>query len=124
MARQFAAAFRACRQGGAIPSSTESLDERDRVYHAPAKDINGSDFVRESGGLSGCHFEVACDAARVACVREFEILLGGDDCFVLNLRFVLEDSQGSYVVFDLLETSQHDFAIVGDGLIVRSDGFI
>ena len=46
------------------------------------------------------------------------------DGFVLDLSFVLEDAQGRYVVFDLLKTRQHSLAIVGDGLIVRSDGLV
>src|SRR3984957_2937046 len=124
LAREFAAAFRARRQRRAIPSPAEGLHQRDCIHHAPAKNINRGDFVRESGGLRRCHLQIAGDSAGIACVRELEIPLRGNDRFVLHLRFVLENSQCSHVVFHLLETRQHDFAIIGDGLIVCSDGLI
>jgi len=34
----------------------------DGIYHAAAENIHRSDFVGESGTLSGCYFEVAGDA--------------------------------------------------------------
>src|SRR5882724_12164980 len=39
IAGQFAAAFGARRQGGAIPAAAERLDQRDCVHHAAAENI-------------------------------------------------------------------------------------
>src|ERR1700682_754162 len=124
IARQFAAAFRACGKGGAIPAATESLNECDCVHHAAAENIYGSEFVGEGSTLSGGHFQITRDAALVTCPGQFQVFLGCDDGFVLNLGFVLEDSQRGYVVFDLLEAGQDGLAIVGDALIVESDGLV
>ena len=55
-ARQLAAAFGALRYFGAIPATTEGLDERDGVYHPAAKNIDRSDLVGESCALGSCDF--------------------------------------------------------------------
>src|SRR6266852_1932483 len=63
-------------------------------------------------------------AALVARDGEFQIFLSCRDGFILNLSFVFEDPQCSYVVLDLLEARKHGLAIVSDGLIVRGDGLV
>ena len=122
--RQFAAAFRARRQLGAIPAATESLHERYGVHHAAAENIYRGDFVGESGALRGGHFKIASDAAFVARDGQLEVFLGCGDRRVLYLSFVLQNPQRSDVVLDLLETGQHSLSIVRDSLIVRSDGLV
>ena len=104
VAGQLAAAFGTLRQGGTVPAAAEGLDEPDRAHHASAKNIDGADFVGECGALSGSHFEITRDAASVAGDGEVQVLLGGIDCILLNLSFVLEDPQCRNVVFHLLET--------------------
>src|SRR5882724_7367748 len=93
IARQFAAAFRARRQGGAIPAAAESLNQRHCVYHAAAENIYRSDFGRERRTLSGCHLEVAGDAALVTRDGKLQVFLGCTDGSFLRLSLVLEDPQ-------------------------------
>src|SRR5690242_798680 len=121
---QFAAAFWALRYFGAIPATAKSLNQCHGVYHAPAENVYGGDFVRERGGLSGCHLQIASYAPLVARVGKRQIFLRCDAGLVLNLSFVLENAQGCYVVFNLLKAGQHGLAIVGDRLIVSSDGLV
>jgi len=90
----------------------------------PAENIHRGDFVRECRALSGGHFQITGDAALVACDGEFQVFLGRDDGFVLNLSLVLENPHCRYVVFDLLEAGQDGLAIDGDALIVESDGLV
>ena len=122
--REFAAAFGALREFGATPATTEGLDQRDGIYHSAAENIDRGDFVGESRALSGGHFKVAGDATRIASVGKCEIFLGGGDGRVLYLGFVLQNPKRRDVVLDLLKTGQHRLTIVGDGLIVRSDGLV
>src|SRR4029077_17734103 len=78
----------------------------------------------ECRAFSGSHFKVAGDSTGVASIGKFQIFLSRDNCFVLNLGFVLKDAKGRHVVLDLLKAGQHGLAIVGDGLIVGSDGLV
>ena len=119
-AGQLAAAFRACRQRGAIPAAAKRLDQRDCVHHAAAENIYRSDFGSESRILSGCDLEVAGDAAVVTRNSEIQISPGRGDSFFLRLGFVLEDPQCRNAVLDLLKTGQHGLAIISDFLIVDS----
>src|ERR1700682_3088637 len=93
IARQFAAAFRACGKGGAIPAATESLNECDCVHHAAAENIYGSEFVGESSTLSGGHFQITRDAALVTCPGQVQVLLGCDDGLGADRGVVLAESR-------------------------------
>src|SRR5882672_5633976 len=124
IAGQFAAAFRAFGQDGAIPPAAESLNQRHCVHHSAAENIYRSDFGRERRTLSGGHLEVAGDAALVTRDSELQVFLGCSDGSFLRLSFVLEDPQCRYVVLNLLKTRQHGLAIIGDSLIVSSDGLV
>src|SRR6266436_10222309 len=122
--RQSATAFGSFGQGRAIPAAAEGLDEGHCAHHAAAENIHRSDFVGESRTLSGCHLQVAGDTALVTRDGEFKIFLSGRDGFVLNLSFMLENPQCSYVVLYLLKAGQHGLAIIGDSLIVSSGGLV
>src|SRR5258708_21045577 len=61
IARQLAAAFRACGQGGAVPSATETLDECDCAHHPPAETIHPGAFVRDCRPLRGGHLQLTPD---------------------------------------------------------------
>src|SRR4029077_9125898 len=102
----------------------QGLDKEYSVHHAAAENVDGSNFVRESRALCGCYFKVAGNATFVTGVREFQIFLGSSHSFVLNLSFVFENPQSGYIVLNLLKAGEHGLAIIGDGLIIVSDGLV
>src|SRR5580765_5039583 len=65
------ATFGMLRKTGAVPSSTERLDQLDGCNHSPPEDVHRRNFVGKRRTLSDGHFEVAGDATVVSCDREF-----------------------------------------------------
>ena len=112
------------REAGAIPSSTEGLDQLDGGDHSPAENVYRSNLVSESRTLRGGHFQVTGDTTLVSCDGQFQVFLGCNDCFILSLRFFLQDAQCGQIVFHLLETGKHGFAIGSHGLIVGRNGLV
>src|SRR6267378_6220423 len=123
-AGQPAAAFRACRQGGSIPTAAERLDQRDCGHHATAENIDRGNFVSEGCTLCCRHFQITRYTASIASEGQLQVFSRSEDGTLLCVRFLLENTKCRQVVFDLLKTSQDCFAVVGDGLVVGSDGLI
>src|SRR6267378_8299968 len=124
IAGQPASAFRACRQGGAIPAAAERLDQEDGTGHPAAENIDRGNFVSESCTLCCGHFQIARYAASIASEGQRQVLLGSEDRTLLCFCFFLENTKCCQVVFDLLKTIQDGFAVVGDCLVVGSYGLI
>src|SRR5882762_9927362 len=124
IAGQPAAAFRARRQGGAIPAAAERLDQEDGTGHPAAENIDRGHFVSEGRTLCCGHFQITGYAASIASEGQLQVFLGSEDRTLLRVCFLLENAKCCQVVFDLLEASQDGFAVVGDGLVVGSDGLI
>src|SRR6266403_6142857 len=124
IACQPAAAFGACRQGGAIPAAAERLDQEDGAGHATPKNIDGGHFVSEGCTLCRGHFQITGYAASIASEGQLQVFLGSEDRTLLYVCFLLENTKRRQVVFDLQKTCQDGFAIVGDGLVVGSNGLI
>src|SRR6267143_3866165 len=124
IAGQPAAAFGACGQGGAIPTAAERLDQEDGTGHPAAENIDCGHFVSEGCTLCCGHFQITRYAASITSEGQLQIFLGSENCTLLCVCFLFENTKCRQVVFDLLKTSQDCFAVVGDGLVVGSDGLI
>src|SRR5437879_6845197 len=111
-------------QAEAIPVAAELLNEEDGAGHATAENIDCGHFVSEGCTLCCGHFQITRYAASIASEGQLQVFLGSDDRTLLCVRFLLENTKRRQVVFDLLKTCQDGFAIVGDGLVVGSNGLI
>src|SRR2546426_12668747 len=107
IACQLAAAFGACRQGGAIPAATERLNQEDGAGHATAENIDCGHFVSEGCTLCCGHFQIARYAASIASEGQLQVFLGSDDRTVLCVCFLLETTNRRQVGFDLVTTCQN-----------------
>src|SRR6266852_1467313 len=123
-AYKFPATLGVSREARAIPSSTEGLDQLSGGDHSPAENVYRSNLVRESRALRDRHFQVTGNTAVVSCDGEFQGFLGRNDCFILSLGFFLQNAQSGEIVFHLLETSKHRFAIRSHGLVVDRNGLV
>ena len=124
IAGQPAAAFRAFRQGGAIPAAAERLDQEYGTGHPAAENVDCGHFISEGCTLCGGHFQITGYAASITSKGQLQIFLGSENCTLLCVCFLFENTKCRQVVFDLLKASQDCFAVVGDGLVVGSDGLI
>ncbi len=96
----------------------------DRRDHATPENVYCGDLVRESRALSSSHFQVTGDTTLVPCHGEFQVFLGCDHSFLLDLSFFLEDAQCGKVVFHLLKAGKHGLAIGRHRLLVNSDRLV
>src|SRR2546422_5384142 len=93
IAYQSAAAFRACRQGGAIPAAAERLNQEDGTGHPAAENIDCDHFVSEGCTLCRGHFQITGYAASIASEGQLQVFSGSEDGTLLRVRFLLEDTK-------------------------------
>src|SRR5713226_8643364 len=93
IAGQPAAAFRARRQGGAIPAAAESLDQEDGTGHPAAENIDRGHFVSEGCTLCCGHFQITRYAASITSEGQLQVFLGSEDGTLLCVRFLLENTK-------------------------------
>src|SRR5579863_8856633 len=118
VAHEFAAALRSRRQTRSVPSAAEGLNQQHCVRHSTAQNINRSDLIRKRRTLSSDHLEVTCDPTLVANDGKVQGALCRRHRFILDLRFVFQNSNGCQIVFHLLESIQHILSIGSDLIVI------
>jgi hypothetical protein len=73
---------------------------------APALDLDGVPLVGELGSLSSNHLELGVDTTPITIPKKLQGIPGRRNGFLLLLRFVFENAQGTDVVFHFLKRSQ------------------
>src|ERR1019366_7488370 len=117
-ARELAATFRSLRQTQSVPPAPKGLDQQHGVRHTTAQNIDGSHFIRKRRALRSNYLEITCDSTPVANDRKIERSLRRRDGFILDLSFVFKDSHRREIVFDLLKSGEHAFAIGSDLIVI------
>src|SRR6266849_3171569 len=104
-----------------VPAATNSLDQEHAGSHAARADVDGGDFIGERGTLSDGDFEIAGDTTSVAIFGKGEGVLRRRDSCIFGLRFFLQNTESSEIVFHLLKSGEDRLPVIRDKLFVGSD---
>lgn len=118
VAHQFAAAFRPFWETRSVPSPAQRLYQQNRVRHPSSQNINRCYFVGERGTLCCDHLKITGNAALVARDGKVQRALSGPHRFILDLRFVFQNSDRGQIILDLLESSEHVLSISSDLIVI------
>lgn len=103
-----------------VPTATNSLDQEYAGSHAARANVDGGDFIGECGTLRDGDFEIAGNSASVAIFGKGEGALRRRDSSIFGLRFFLQNTESSEIVFHLLKSREDRLPVIRDKLFVGS----